>query len=112
VTWADIPTTNPNPPYDPVDKACDAVWVLGVPGGGGDDVELSYLPDCVGENPGGGIYGWHWEGLSMTVEELGDLTDTSQCTTIQLCDEACNMLKNKEWQTITAKFGCGIQVIE
>ncbi len=112
VDWDSIPDLSPDPPYTPVDKGCDKVWIYGVPANSSlDDIPLQYMPDanCAGEDPGNDVYGWRWQGISASVSDL-DNYDTTQCTEIELCPEACQKLKDFEWDTITAKFGCEILI--
>jgi len=107
-----VPDQSPDPPYTFVDKACDKVWVLGVPTGATDSsqyVEMAYMNDCASEDPGSGLFGWHWQGIDLPAEDLDTIAEElDQCNTIELCPEACNMLKEGEWETVTAKFGCSI----
>ncbi|HUT77724.1 MAG TPA: vWA domain-containing protein, partial [Polyangia bacterium] len=101
VVWEDVPENNPNPPHDPVVKACDKVRVLGKDAITNEETELVYSPTCNTAEPA-----WHWDGISLPYDELGDL-ELTECTDIFLCDSACNHLKDKSWSTIRASFGCG-----
>jgi hypothetical protein len=111
VVWDDIPATSPDPPYTPVAKACDKVWVAGVPTDLSEDVNLLYSPDCSGEVPVTGPFGWRWQGIDASLEDLAGYT-LDQCTDIELCPEACAMLKDQTWSTVSASFGCETIIID
>ena len=72
---------------------------------------MEYMHNCAGEDPGAGVFGWHWQGITLPAEDLDTIaTELDQCNTIELCPEACNMLKEGEWETVTAQFGCDIMI--
>ena len=104
VNWALVPIASPDPPYTPVSKHCDKVNIFGVLPDLTEE-QLQYSPDCTGEVPVTGPFGWRWQGLDESLEELAALPLTA-CTEIELCPEACNMLKEQEWTSASASFGC------
>jgi hypothetical protein len=105
VAWEEIPDNAPDPPYAPIDKACDEVRVYGVTAEWGEEVELVYSPDCADEDPVSGLYGWRWQGIDEPLDELHDVP-LEECTEIELCPEACAQLAESAWTGISAHFGC------
>jgi hypothetical protein len=106
VAWDDIPEYQPDPPYAPIDKACDKILVVGVPADSSDEVALTYSPDCADEDPDSSVYGWRWQGIDAPIEELDEYS-LEECTEIELCPAACAMLAEGAWSGISAHFGCG-----
>ena len=107
VNWADVPENNPNPPYQAVAKACDKVQVFGHDVDADEEIELVYSADCSDDGPD--TPAWHWQDIDAPVDELADYT-LEQCTDIYLCPEACQKLKDGEWDTVRASFGCDVMV--
>jgi hypothetical protein len=113
VDWDKVPT------YDDALKQnvlhqCDMVRPAGVPKNGGDNVGLTYIPNCKDE---GNKLGWNWKELpGASTDKLKEIgPDVKQCTQIQLCPNACDKLKihngKKEWETLSASFGCFVIII-
>ncbi|MBW2536416.1 MAG: VWA domain-containing protein [Deltaproteobacteria bacterium] len=82
---------------DFVDKGCDKVRVFSDPG----DEEVLYSCDCSDDAPDSPA--WHWQGDDCTFDENTPLTE---CTTIELCENACNNLKDQVYTAVNAGFGC------
>jgi hypothetical protein len=110
VDWETVPDNSPDPPYTPVAHACDMVNIKGVFPDDTKDL-LNYMPDCSGEVPVTGPFGWRWQGIDATLEELAGYT-LDQCTEIELCPEACAMLKDQTWDAVSASFGCQPPIID
>ncbi|MBN2718520.1 MAG: hypothetical protein JXX14_21935 [Deltaproteobacteria bacterium] len=113
VTWRDVPAIDPETGTE-VAQSCATTRIFGHPSDGGNKIEITYMESCVDENPNAGDQrtqlGWTWpafEGKPWTaVEATAD--DTSTCTRVKLCHNACNMLQN-EWRNVSASFGCAPQ---
>ena len=110
VVWADVPETSED---GPVDKACDKVNVKGIPADDGLPVLLSYMPGCDAEDPDSDTYGWKWQGIDEVIDvDVLHEYPLTECTEIELCPEACNMLKDQLWSTVSATFGCAPPIID
>lgn len=110
VEWAGVPDVDPETSKE-ILKSCSKMRVFGLPAGGGDKVDIGYMEDCSDEDPESGKLGWTWEELEgKSWDEVKELNDTGACTNVKLCNKTCNKLKTKqgqkEWDGISATFGC------
>lgn len=115
VDWESIPKVDPNTNLNVI-KSCSQMRVFGVPIDDEEKIELTYMQNCNDEDPESENerqqMGWTWEELEGkswdSVEEIG--SDTSQCIRVKLCENACAKLKTiegvKEWDAVSASFGC------
>jgi hypothetical protein len=100
--WDEIPDTCPDPPYQPVQKGCDEVWIQGVPVDMSPEIPLAYSPDCSIEDAESPIYAWRWQGIDAPFDEL-DGFGIDECTEIELCPLACAALADGIWSGIVAR---------
>ena len=115
VDWATIPEVDENTGLNVI-KSCDQTRVFGIPEGSGDKIEITYMERCSDEDPNASDeqlqLGWTWDELEgdswKEVESVGE--DVSQCVRVKLCNNACSKLKTiqgvKEWDGVSASFGC------
>ena len=104
IDWEEIPDNAPDPPYEPIEKACDQVGLVAVPADASEEIPLFYSADCSGEEPELDLYAWRWAGIDADWEELADY-DLDQCTEIELCPEACAAQWSQPWAWIEVGFG-------
>lgn len=108
VAWDEVPNYSPPPDEQPVDKACNKVKVFSAADKNkpNDKVEIPYSWDCSNKA------GWRWKGLNKELNTEGfDSTPLTDCTTIELCDNACSMLKKGESELVSAVFGCAPNLV-
>jgi hypothetical protein len=98
VDWSAVDDTT-------VEKGCDKVVVYGVvdPDDPGANVELVRSPACADPD------GWHWAGEPPPFDDETDYAE--YCTEIVLCDDACQDLRDGQYVTVTAGFGCAGTVV-
>jgi|LSQX01.2.fsa_nt_gb hypothetical protein len=115
VEWNTVPDVVPETGQDVV-KSCSDINVKGIPvDADAGLVPLSYMADCSAEEDG--QFGWYWAQMEgQTFEEVKkNKRDLDTCTTLRLCPKACDMVKvvdgARQWQSVTAQFGCATIVI-
>ncbi len=100
VPWASVPVMSDN---GPVHKACNKVKVIGAPDKTQpvSNKEINYSWDCSDQN------GWRFKGLDKELKpDEEDTTPLDQCSTIELCADSCDKLRKRQYEQISATFGC------
>lgn len=102
IAWSEIPDNSPDPPYIPIEKACDHVSIVAADPSE-EFVFFGYSPDCTAEDPEVGVYAWRWVGIdSANLDDYG----IDQCTEIELCPETCALMWEQVWSSVTVQFDC------
>jgi hypothetical protein len=99
IVWDEI---DPDGSQD-VNKACNKVKVFSVTGGFKDEIPNSW--DCSDPN------GWHWQDQDGPLPTGYDGTPLEECTVIELCPGACDLLQGGEFDKISASFGCAPDIV-
>lgn len=105
VDWDAVPNVDDNGAE--VDKKCNKVRIAGVEKDSkSDDAEvIPYSYKCKNKD------GWQWKGLDKEMKaDVPDDTPLTECTTIELCKDACESLKAEEFKEVNSSFGCGVAV--
>ena len=119
VDWTSIPEKSGV--NQPMAETCAQTRMFGIPATGGENVSLPLMRSCDLEDADSADaklhVGWTWVELEgMYWSEIESLTgEASKCTGVRLCPNACSKLKktngSREWEGLSAVFGCQPQLV-